>query len=1164
MSGGIGDSSGKVLTLDDLIEAMDKRERTPSNVPKVDTFHFKGEQVSDWLDLVEQALVGLTDTVKFQRIMRYVLHGHHQEVQKVVDDANDNWAKFREGMQRNYRLGDGLLTTADLEAMNKDDFTTIGAFLQEFKKRVRKVHGILEEAQCAIFLGLLTASEASELTSHGGGNAKLTWAAIDKGVEDESLDQVEQHQVITCRNTGPRSLRNRTNPDSFTIEESEEEHQRLTAEPEEEVGGEAFSLSLSDVNKVMDIVVTHEMADPDAIQALREQGSCRINEENEGKLIVGEPDFLLPRERTLMVELIKKRHRAYAFNDEERSRLDVDKISMIRIHTVPHEPWNLRGTRYPDPDEEKKVVDYLDGKIRMHVADYSSGPYASPWFYFIKPNGTLRWVQDLQRLNVVTVRDAGGLPNADALSESCVGRPIISLIDLYSEYDQFPVYPPDQPVTAIHTPRGLIHMNVAPQRWTNAVAMVQRHMIRVMQTVSPHITQPYIDDLAIKGPRRREDDEVLPGVRRFVWKHVQDLDKVLGLLKEYNLTASGAKSKHCMREVTILGFVCNESGRRPDVKKTDKIVGNPRRVICRRNREIDVIVALHDGIAGGHRGIAATYAKISELYYWDGMMEMVVEFHRFTGGGLGGSPQHTQEKVPASGGPLQELEAHLDVTQWRVPPMSERHVEPVEAVPRGKVSSPEQEKGPSAGEGGAEDEVIEVEEDTPPQTPGVGLRLESPSEGAPSRGEESQKEGVIPALPETVPFPEEMEEGETERFSLRREADTLIDNHLAARALELPDLEEPMPVELPQEPCQSEREVGAEVPEETDRRTVERVHAGKTAEEKRGRMERRWEEIGQERQRLKEAGALPDPPPPYRLYGLKEIWEEFLEQYGKSLTAQDRAEIETSRKADEYLDWRIRSQSKTSFDRYMMLEEDLRGKELRETGIEARLEAVEAEVRELRVMVTSQAVIIQDLRQQCRGGVDGAKSSWEGEQRQSGSGVPEQPPATDPRQEAPMGRVILEPEEAKAKREAKREAFEFRAPTELAMLPTVTVDPTMPPSVEEGLPAASGEPVQGSTGGSMEALLEAVHTMQAGTSLFSPEPRIEEPPESEMGGAMEGIIEGRPQRLDTPEYMPEEVGTRSGPSPRELETGPEEPMDRPQSYELERDVGKAPSSPGPQ
>ncbi|GBG91381.1 hypothetical protein CBR_g52268 [Chara braunii] len=174
----------------------------------------------------------------------------------------------------------------------------------------------------------------------------------------------------------------------------------------------------------------------------------------------GQVDFVVKDQKCIgMVDT--GAYRAYAFNDDQRGRLDVDKIPMIRIHTVPQEPWNLRGARYPNPDEEKMVVDYLDGKMRTNVADYSSGPYSYPWFCFIKPNRTLRWVQDLQRLNVVTVRDAGGLPNVNALSESCAGRPIILLIDLYSGYDQFPVYPPDRPVTAMHTPRGLIHMNLA-------------------------------------------------------------------------------------------------------------------------------------------------------------------------------------------------------------------------------------------------------------------------------------------------------------------------------------------------------------------------------------------------------------------------------------------------------------------------------------------------------------------------------------------------------------------------------------------------------------------------------------------------------------------------------------------------------------------------------
>ncbi|GBG76100.1 hypothetical protein CBR_g21759 [Chara braunii] len=1122
-SGGVSDGTRKVLTLEDLIVAIDRHEETPSNVPKVDTFHFNGERVSDWLDRVEQAIVGLADAVKFQRIMRYVLYGHNKEVQRVVNDTNDNWAKFKEGMQRKYRLGDGLLTTADLKAMNKDNFTTIGTFVQEFKKRARKVHGISEETQCAIFLGLLTASEAHEFTTpklRDGLKGRLSWrlvpnvhlgtslpkeaewaesgtkmdwkcvacgtvdlvvkgsksaAMVDTGAEMNIIREADairfrldidrsdcdslhgasckavlcgtasnvfievgkvkaracffvmpdvdhgiflggsflsrtetvifnkhdgtlilllcdpacgNYEVVTCRNTGPKSIRNRPNPGSFTIKELEGERRRLRAEPGEEERVEAFSLSLLDVGKVMDLVAAHEMADPDAIQALREQGaaqagfpkavqdgrlevppvpvlvtedeevyyererglirrmkerasagSCRINEGNKEELIIGEPDFPLPQARALMVELMKKRHRAYAFSDEERDRLDVVKIPMIRIHTVPHEPWNLRGAQYLNPDEEKKVVDYLDGKIRTHVADYSSGSYASPWFCLIKPNGTLRWVHYLQRLNAVTVRDAGGLPNTDVLSESCAGRPIISLIDLYSGCDQFPVYLSDRPVIAMHTPRGLIHMSVAPQGWNNAVAMVQRAMIRAMQPVNPHITQRYIDDLAVKGPAVKESDEVLPRRRQ-------------------------------------------RSRRQRDPEPSEaRASRGGRKALARREEESEPEVE--------ERG----------AYHECGLGP--VEFHHFVEGGLRRSPVRTQEGAPASEGPLRELETHLDVSRWGTSPRCEERGGQAEEAPREEV--PREEARDNQGERRLGEEgrhagkdVIEVGEDTPPQTPAVGLRPGDTAGSTRQAAEGLQREEVSLPSSEKALSPERRAERRKETATVRREALALIARHLAAHALEHPDLEEPAPAELRQELCQPEKEVEAEILKRVNHRTRERAPAGETAEEKRARRRRRIEEIWQERQRLEAAGALPeqqqerqrleaagalpDQPPsaPAKAPEIPEMWRDFWEQKGEGLPSPTRAGFEVARKAEERLDRKIRFLAKTSFDRYLMVESDLAGKKMKKEGHGLRLETMEVEIQELRALVASQAAIIKDLRQQHRGREDKAESSRQG------------------------------------------------------------------------------------------------------------------------------------------------------------------------------------------
>ncbi|GBG63009.1 hypothetical protein CBR_g34709 [Chara braunii] len=54
--------------------------------------------------------------------------------------------------------------------------------------------------------------------------------------------------------------------------------------------------------------------------------------------------------------------------------------------------------------------------------------------------------------------------------------------------------------------------------------------------------------------------------------------------------------------------------------------GPPRRVICGRNRQIDVITTLHDGPVGGHKSFATTIKKVTELYFWEGMYGMIRKY----------------------------------------------------------------------------------------------------------------------------------------------------------------------------------------------------------------------------------------------------------------------------------------------------------------------------------------------------------------------------------------------------------------------------------------------------------------------------------------------------------------------------------------------------------
>ncbi|GBG69737.1 hypothetical protein CBR_g4568 [Chara braunii] len=52
----------------------------------------------------------------------------------------------------------------------------------------------------------------------------------------------------------------------------------------------------------------------------------------------------------------------------------------------------------------------------------------------------------------------------------------------------------------------------------------------------------------------------------------------------------------------------------------------PKRVVCGRSRQLDIIQAMYDGLAGGHRSSKGTLAKIAPLYFWPDMAGMVATY----------------------------------------------------------------------------------------------------------------------------------------------------------------------------------------------------------------------------------------------------------------------------------------------------------------------------------------------------------------------------------------------------------------------------------------------------------------------------------------------------------------------------------------------------------
>ncbi|KZT31267.1 hypothetical protein SISSUDRAFT_995348, partial [Sistotremastrum suecicum HHB10207 ss-3] len=65
------------------------------------------------------------------------------------------------------------------------------------------------------------------------------------------------------------------------------------------------------------------------------------------------------------------------------------------------------------------------------------------------------------------------------------------------------------------------------------------------------------------------------GIRRFIYEHLTDVNRILHRLAHAGATVSAKKLFICVPEVTILGHTCNFYGRKADNSHVSKIVNWP-------------------------------------------------------------------------------------------------------------------------------------------------------------------------------------------------------------------------------------------------------------------------------------------------------------------------------------------------------------------------------------------------------------------------------------------------------------------------------------------------------------------------------------------------------------------------------------------------------------
>jgi len=146
--------------------------------------------------------------------------------------------------------------------------------------------------------------------------------------------------------------------------------------------------------------------------------------------------LLSEAEKQLFIDILFEYEGAIAFDDSEMGMLKPEIEPPIVIHTVPHKPWQQHNLRLPKAVQEI-ATEQVKEKLTSGLLEYSQGPYRSR--YFLVPKaipGEYQFINGVQQLNKVTIRDAGMPPAVDEFSEEFAGYPITTSVDYYSGYNQ--------------------------------------------------------------------------------------------------------------------------------------------------------------------------------------------------------------------------------------------------------------------------------------------------------------------------------------------------------------------------------------------------------------------------------------------------------------------------------------------------------------------------------------------------------------------------------------------------------------------------------------------------------------------------------------------------------------------------------------------------------
>ncbi len=153
------------------------------------------------------------------------------------------------------------------------------------------------------------------------------------------------------------------------------------------------------------------------------------------------------------------------------------------------------------------------------------------------------------------------------------------MLDLLVGYDHRTIDVSSRDLTSFQSPLGALRNTSLPMGSTNSVAIFHGDVTFILEPKIPSVAKPFVDDIVVKGPASRFETpeggyETIPdnpGIRRFIWEHLNDVHRIFHQLGHAGATISAKKIFVAVPEVIVLGHKCTYDGRIPDDSKVDKV-----------------------------------------------------------------------------------------------------------------------------------------------------------------------------------------------------------------------------------------------------------------------------------------------------------------------------------------------------------------------------------------------------------------------------------------------------------------------------------------------------------------------------------------------------------------------------------------------------------------